>query len=104
MFLGGQQARKEDEKPSWYSLFPVDNEELVYKQWEDDIIWDHEVKMLDLSHLIPLYMWLKKCTVFVCRYVKFDVTDGISTYAIIISTQLQSTGYFLIVILYEKCH
>ena len=24
----------------WYSIFPVDNEELVYGRWEDQIIWD----------------------------------------------------------------
>ena len=27
---------------TWYSIFPADSEELVYRRWEDDIIWDHE--------------------------------------------------------------
>ena len=27
---------------TWYSLFPVENEELIYGVWEDDIIWDSE--------------------------------------------------------------
>lgn len=27
----------------WYSIFPVENEALIYKNWEDDIIWDAEV-------------------------------------------------------------
>ncbi|XP_038063067.1 transcription initiation factor TFIID subunit 1-like [Patiria miniata] len=36
------QGNQEPEKASWYSIFPVDNEELVYHKWEDDIIWDHE--------------------------------------------------------------
>ena len=31
------EAEKEDEM--WYSIFPVENEELVYGTWEDDIIW-----------------------------------------------------------------
>lgn len=26
----------------WYSIFPVENEELIYGVWEDDIIWDAE--------------------------------------------------------------
>ncbi|KAM8965485.1 transcription initiation factor TFIID subunit 1 isoform X2 [Sarcophilus harrisii] len=29
----------DDDKP-WYSIFPIDNEELVYGRWEDNIIWD----------------------------------------------------------------
>ena len=27
---------------TWYSMFPVDNEELVYGRWEDEVIWDTE--------------------------------------------------------------
>ncbi|GFO30868.1 transcription initiation factor tfiid subunit [Plakobranchus ocellatus] len=27
----------------WYSIFPIENEALIYKNWEDDIIWDAEV-------------------------------------------------------------
>ncbi|KAF3816125.1 hypothetical protein GH733_014714 [Mirounga leonina] len=34
-----QQATLDDDKP-WYSIFPIDNEELVYGRWEDNIIWD----------------------------------------------------------------
>ena len=26
----------------FYSIFPVENEELVYGRWEDEVIWDHE--------------------------------------------------------------
>ena len=25
---------------TWYSIFPVENEDLVYSRWEDNIIWD----------------------------------------------------------------
>ncbi|XP_033167357.1 transcription initiation factor TFIID subunit 1 isoform X1 [Drosophila mauritiana] len=25
---------------TWYSLFPVENEELIYYKWEDEVIWD----------------------------------------------------------------
>uniref|UniRef100_A0A452V7Z1 Transcription initiation factor TFIID subunit n=1 Tax=Ursus maritimus TaxID=29073 RepID=A0A452V7Z1_URSMA len=32
-------ATLDDDKP-WYSIFPIDNEELVYGRWEDNIIWD----------------------------------------------------------------
>ncbi|XP_037389391.1 transcription initiation factor TFIID subunit 1 isoform X1 [Pygocentrus nattereri] len=31
----------EDDNP-WYSIFPIDNEELVYGRWEDNIIWDDQ--------------------------------------------------------------
>lgn len=34
------------ESCTWYSIFPTDNEELVYGNWEDDIIWDHEVSVI----------------------------------------------------------
>jgi transcription initiation factor TFIID subunit 1 len=27
---------------TWYSIFPVENEELVYGTWEDEVIWDSE--------------------------------------------------------------
>lgn len=29
-----------DEDKPWFSIFPIDNEELVYGRWEDNIIWD----------------------------------------------------------------
>ncbi|XP_072532739.1 transcription initiation factor TFIID subunit 1 isoform X3 [Salminus brasiliensis] len=31
----------EDDIP-WFSIFPIDNEELVYGRWEDNIIWDDQ--------------------------------------------------------------
>ncbi|KAI4897502.1 hypothetical protein NFI96_032212, partial [Prochilodus magdalenae] len=31
----------EDDNP-WYSIFPIDNEDLVYGRWEDNIIWDDQ--------------------------------------------------------------
>ncbi|XP_062358992.1 transcription initiation factor TFIID subunit 1 isoform X3 [Cinclus cinclus] len=31
-----------DEDKPWYSIFPIDNEELVYGRWEDNIIWDDQ--------------------------------------------------------------
>uniref|UniRef100_H3AV84 Transcription initiation factor TFIID subunit 1 n=1 Tax=Latimeria chalumnae TaxID=7897 RepID=H3AV84_LATCH len=35
------QVSHEDDKP-WFSIFPIDNEELVYGRWEDHIIWDDQ--------------------------------------------------------------
>lgn len=32
----------------WYSIFPIDNEELVYGRWEDIIIWDDQ----NMAHLL----------------------------------------------------
>ncbi|CRK95113.1 CLUMA_CG008591, isoform A [Clunio marinus] len=37
--------QQEDTDDTWYSIFPVENEELVYNQWEDDVIWDAEAPM-----------------------------------------------------------
>lgn len=34
--------QNEDHDDTWYSIFPVENEELVYSKWEDDVIWDAE--------------------------------------------------------------
>uniref|UniRef100_A0A8C4SNE0 Transcription initiation factor TFIID subunit 1 n=1 Tax=Erpetoichthys calabaricus TaxID=27687 RepID=A0A8C4SNE0_ERPCA len=31
----------EDDRP-WFSIFPIDSEELVYGRWEDNIIWDDQ--------------------------------------------------------------
>ncbi|KAG2464652.1 TAF1 factor, partial [Polypterus senegalus] len=36
-----QQAAQEDDRP-WFSIFPIDSEELVYGRWEDNIIWDDQ--------------------------------------------------------------
>ncbi|CAO1324311.1 unnamed protein product [Diamesa serratosioi] len=27
---------------TWYSLFPIENDELIYSKWEDDVIWDSQ--------------------------------------------------------------
>lgn len=33
---------QEETDDTWYSIFPVENEELVYSKWEDEVIWDAE--------------------------------------------------------------
>ncbi|EFN79615.1 transcription initiation factor TFIID subunit 1 [Harpegnathos saltator] len=37
-----QQQREENYDDTWYSIFPVENEELVYGLWEEEVIWDPE--------------------------------------------------------------
>lgn len=32
----------EEADDTWYSIFPVENEELIYGKWEDEVIWDAE--------------------------------------------------------------
>lgn len=32
----------EEADDTWYSIFPVENEELIYSKWEDEVIWDAE--------------------------------------------------------------
>ncbi|XP_069701181.1 transcription initiation factor TFIID subunit 1 isoform X2 [Periplaneta americana] len=36
------QRMEDNTDDTWYSIFPVENEELVYGAWEDDVIWDSE--------------------------------------------------------------
>ncbi|KAG7495206.1 transcription initiation factor TFIID subunit 1-like isoform X3 [Solea senegalensis] len=36
------QAASLEEDCPWFSIFPIDNEELVYGRWEDHIIWDDQ--------------------------------------------------------------
>ncbi|XP_040190381.1 transcription initiation factor TFIID subunit 1 [Rana temporaria] len=36
-----QQVSVEEDRP-WFSIFPIDNEELVYGRWENNIIWDDQ--------------------------------------------------------------
>uniref|UniRef100_A0A3P9HFU6 Transcription initiation factor TFIID subunit n=1 Tax=Oryzias latipes TaxID=8090 RepID=A0A3P9HFU6_ORYLA len=38
----------QEESYSWYSIFPIDNEELVYGRWEDNIIWDDQ----EMDHML----------------------------------------------------
>nr|XP_018899978.1 PREDICTED: transcription initiation factor TFIID subunit 1-like [Bemisia tabaci] len=44
MLMKQQQSQRMDDTTddTWYSIFPVENEELVYGLWEDEIIWDAE--------------------------------------------------------------
>ena len=39
----------------FYSIFPVENEELVYGRWEDEVIWDHEKMNTKLQVLNYFY-------------------------------------------------
>ena len=43
----------EGKDADWYSIFPIENEELVYEKWEDNIIWDPEVCVM-----LPFYYFL----------------------------------------------
>ncbi|XP_063341158.1 transcription initiation factor TFIID subunit 1 isoform X5 [Pelmatolapia mariae] len=38
----------QDEDCLWFSIFPIDNEELVYGRWEDNIIWDDQ----EMDHML----------------------------------------------------
>uniref|UniRef100_A0A3P9CGZ3 Transcription initiation factor TFIID subunit n=1 Tax=Maylandia zebra TaxID=106582 RepID=A0A3P9CGZ3_9CICH len=42
------QQGKIDEDCLWFSIFPIDNEELVYGRWEDNIIWDDQ----EMDHML----------------------------------------------------
>lgn len=41
-YSGGKQGIDDSADDTWYSIFPVENEELVYGTWEDEVIWDTE--------------------------------------------------------------
>ncbi|XP_060532389.1 transcription initiation factor TFIID subunit 1 isoform X2 [Cylas formicarius] len=43
--LQNKPKTEQDIDDTWYSIFPVENEDLVYGRWEDDVIWDSECMM-----------------------------------------------------------
>uniref|UniRef100_A0A8C0IPK0 Transcription initiation factor TFIID subunit 1 n=1 Tax=Chelonoidis abingdonii TaxID=106734 RepID=A0A8C0IPK0_CHEAB len=46
---GFQEGTALDEDKPWFSIFPIDNEELVYGRWEDNIIWDDQAMEMFLD-------------------------------------------------------
>ncbi|KAJ8935570.1 hypothetical protein NQ318_001564 [Aromia moschata] len=45
----------QDQGDTWYSIFPVENEDLVYGRWEDDVIWGLEnVKNIPKPSILTL--------------------------------------------------
>lgn len=38
--MSNKQRQEIEQDDTWYSIFPVENEDLVYGRWEDDVIWD----------------------------------------------------------------
>ena len=46
---GAGEENRSQKSTTWYSIFPVENTELVYGNWEDKIIWDSEVFMLQFK-------------------------------------------------------
>uniref|UniRef100_A0A3Q1ICQ5 Transcription initiation factor TFIID subunit n=1 Tax=Anabas testudineus TaxID=64144 RepID=A0A3Q1ICQ5_ANATE len=44
----GKMKTSLEEDCPWFSIFPIDNEELVYGRWEDSIIWDDQ----EMDHLL----------------------------------------------------
>ena len=41
--------RPTDADDTFNSIFPVENEELAYGRWEDEVIWDHEAMKTKLT-------------------------------------------------------
>ena len=46
----------EGKDADWYSIFPIENEELVYEKWEDNIIWDPEVCVMSPFYYLFIYL------------------------------------------------
>ncbi len=44
LYISPEEDQSEQGSQTWYSLFPIENEELVYGKWEDNIIWDAQVR------------------------------------------------------------
>ena len=58
--MGGKGTNK-----PWYSIFPVDNQELIYGKWEDKIIWDSQVSKLKCFMYSTLFVLnVVKCCVW----------------------------------------
>ena len=43
--VSGDEKTNHDSSTTWYSIFPVENVDLVYGNWEDKIIWDAEARI-----------------------------------------------------------
>ncbi|XP_058813451.1 transcription initiation factor TFIID subunit 1 isoform X2 [Topomyia yanbarensis] len=55
MIINAAQNKQEENDDTWYSIFPVENEELVYSKWEDEVIWDAEaVKKIPKPKVLTL--------------------------------------------------
>ena len=39
-----------------YSMFPIENEELLYTRWEDKVIWDATVRICSLYLMLSLQL------------------------------------------------
>jgi hypothetical protein len=46
--------QQDDGDDTYYSIFPVENEDLIYRRWEDDVIWDAEVSNKSLKIVFNL--------------------------------------------------
>ncbi|CAH1113327.1 unnamed protein product [Psylliodes chrysocephalus] len=47
--------QEQEQDDTWYSIFPVENEDLVYGRWEDDVIWDAEnIKTIPKPSILTL--------------------------------------------------
>ena len=36
---------QDEDAETWYSIFPIENEELLYGKWENEVIWDAQVSI-----------------------------------------------------------
>ena len=54
--VSGEEKTNQESASTWYSIFPVENVDLVYGNWEDKIIWDAEVRIQ--HYYISLYILL----------------------------------------------
>ena len=55
--LQTMQLKKPINDEEFHSIFPVENEELVYGRWEDEVIWDHE-KMPKVLGKVSYVTWI----------------------------------------------
>ena len=49
-------SKKEKYSDVVYSLFPPENKELIYGNWEQDIIFDPEVSKMCVMHCVCMWM------------------------------------------------
>ena len=49
------QMKRPANDEEFHSIFPVENEELVYGRWEDEVIWDHEHMPVKIEPKMVIY-------------------------------------------------
>lgn len=62
----------------WYSIFPIENEALIYHKWENDIIWDAQVSDLLVIKVLGVCFWnFLRVAILISVYKQFEECEWV---------------------------